>query len=427
MSNWEKYKLDSLINVQNGYAFKANDFETSGVPIIKIKNIQSPNISFEDAQYYAGQINHKLKQFFIFKKDILISMTGSHISQISSAVGKVGRYGFDSPALLNQRVGKLFSKDESKLNNDYLYYLIARPEVQFELATNAGGSANQANISPQQIKNLEFEIPDLKTQIRIASILSSLDDKIELNRCMNQTLEQMAQALFNHYFVDNIDKDNLPEGWSYKRVSNIFDITIGRTPPRVQREWFTKNLEDIKWVSIKDMGNCGVYIFDTSEYLTKEAVKKFNVPQIPDNTVILSFKLTVGRVSITTEEMLSNEAIAHFNPKKESYLTHYFTYLFLKTFDFNSLGNTSSIATAVNSQSIKNIDILVPSEKIVIKFSDSVEAIFLKIRETAKETKTLINLRDTLLPKLMSGEIDVSELNEEKLKEDYATENIVNA
>ena len=71
---------------------------------------------------------------------------------------------------------------------------------------------------PQQIKNLEFKIPDIKTQTRIASILSSLDDKIELNRRMNQTLEQMAQALFNHYFVDNIDPDNLPEGWRMGKI-----------------------------------------------------------------------------------------------------------------------------------------------------------------------------------------------------------------
>jgi type I restriction enzyme S subunit len=407
MSEWKEYKLKSFAEVQNGYAFKASDFAKHGVPIIKIKNIQPPNISFEDAQYFNGQIDNRLKQFFIFKKDILISMTGSHVSQISSAVGKVGRYGFDSPALLNQRVGKIYSNDETKLNNDYLYYLIARPEVQFELATNAGGSANQANISPQNIKNLEFKIPDIKTQTRIASILSSLDDKIELNRRMNQTLEQMAKALFNHYFVDNIDPDNLPEGWGYKKVSSFFDINIGRTPPRVQREWFTKNLDDVKWISIKDMGNCGVYIFDTSEYLTKEAVLRFNVPKIPNNTVILSFKLTVGRVSITTEEMLSNEAIAHFNQKDHNHLTPFYTYLFLKQFDYNSLGNTSSIATAVNSQTIKNIDILVPSEKIVAEFSDNVEAIFLKIRENTKETRTLVNLRDTLLPKLMSGEIDV--------------------
>lgn len=156
------------------------------------------------------------------------------------------------------------------------------------------------------------------------------------------------------------------------------------------------------------MGNSGTYIFDTSEYLTKEAVKKFNVPVIPDNTVVLSFKLTVGRVAITTEKMLSNEAIAHFIPKKSTYLTPEYIFLFLKNFEYDSLGNTSSIATAVNSQTIKGINILVPDIEITNNFSSSVVALFKRIKTNQEEIKTLSQIRDSLLPKLMSGEIEVS-------------------
>ncbi len=175
--------------MQNGFAFKSGDLKDSGVPVIKIKNIQPPNISLDEADCFPLEVTAKLNQFIVKKKDILISMTGSHVSQISSAVGKVGRYGFDKPALLNQRVGKLYSKDTEKLDDNFLYYFVSRREVQIELATNAGGSANQANISPQHIKDIEIDVPGIETQRRIAEILSALDDKIELNRRMNQTLE----------------------------------------------------------------------------------------------------------------------------------------------------------------------------------------------------------------------------------------------
>jgi type I restriction enzyme S subunit len=117
-----------------------------------------------------------------------------------------------------------------------------------------------------------------------------------------------------------------------------------------------------KWISIKDIGNCGVYIFDTSEYLTDESVKKFNIPVIPENTTILSFKMTVGKLTITTEEMLSNEAIAHLKIKDNSNLTSEFIYCYLQALDFNSLGSTSSIVTAINSTMIKEIEVVVPDE-----------------------------------------------------------------
>lgn len=279
------------------------------------------------------------------------------------------------------------------------------------LLSLASTGATRKAITKAMIEDFEIEIPDEEgtaIQTRIATILSSLDDKIELNRRTNQTLEQIAQILFKKYFVDDIDPENLPEGWRFEKVNNLFDVTIGRTPPRVQQEWFSTNPDEVKWISIKDMGTSGVYISETSENLTWEAVKKFNVPVIPNDTVILSFKLTVGRVSITTENMLSNEAIAHFIPKSSTYLTSEYIYLFLKNFDYDSLGNTSSIATAVNSQTIKGINILTPEEKKVQEFSSTVNSLFKKIKKNQEEIKSLSTLRDTLLPKLMSGEIEVN-------------------
>lgn len=193
-----------------------------------------------------------------------------------------------------------------------------------------------------------------------------------------------------------------------KILEDEFKITIGRTPPRKEKKWFSSE-NGVKWISIKDMGNCGTYIFKTSEYLTEEAVQKKNVPQVPANTVVLSFKLTVGRVALTTENMVTNEAIAHFLKKKNTLLSSEYLYSALKSFDYNSLGSTSSIATAVNSKTVKSMKILVPSKSILDNFQQEVFSFFELIKTNSKEIQTLTKIRDTLLPKLISGEVRVKD------------------
>jgi type I restriction enzyme, S subunit len=198
----------------------------------------------------------------------------------------------------------------------------------------------------------------------------------------------------------------IPEGWRVGKLGDVANITIGRTPPRQEKEWFTVDSNDIKWISIKDMGNAGVYIINTSEYLTKKAVDTFNIPIIKSNTVIVSFKLTVGRVAITTENMLSNEAIAHINLVDNINSVEYM-YLFLKQFNFSKLGSTSSIATAVNSKSLKQLILIIPHQNTIEKFTLQVNAIFKKILLNTNQIQTLTKTRDELLPKLMKGEIRV--------------------
>jgi type I restriction enzyme S subunit len=245
--------------------------------------------------------------------------------------------------------------------------------------------------------------PPLPEQAAIAEVLSSLDDKIDLLHRQNKTLEQLAETLFRQWFVEEAE-----ERWEVDTLGNLFDIKIGRTPPRKEQQWFSTNSTDVKWISIKDLGNSGIYIDTVSEYLTKEAIKKFSIPIIPSNTVLLSFKLTVGRVAITTEEMLSNEAIAHFKIRPNSTLYSEFLYLFLKAFNFNSLGSTSSIAEAINSQMIKEIEMQIPSEGKLESFKMEIEPLFQKIKSNPQQIRTLTQLLDTLLPKLMSGEVRVA-------------------
>ena len=262
------------------------------------------------------------------------------------------------------------------------------------------------------IKNLDFNsfiqeqdisIPDIKTQQKIVSILSSIDEKIETNKRINDNLEEQAKALFKSWFVDNNG-----EKWRKGIVSDFYDISIGKTPPRKESQWFTDSENGIVWASISDMGSCNVFLGNSSEYLTKEAVRKFKVCVVPENTILLSFKLTIGRVAIADKEMATNEAIAHFIAPNNAIE---YTYLALKNYEFSSLGSTSSIATAINSKIIKSMPWMMPDEDTLNLFHQIVLPIFERMRNNCQEIICLSSLRDTLLPKLMSGELSVEEVS----------------
>ena len=144
------------------------------------------------------------------------------------------------------------------------------------------------------------------------------------------------------------------------KLEDLVDLQIGRTPPRKEFEWFNTNGEGYKWVSIKDMGNSGRFISDTSEYLTEAAQKRFGIPIVEKGTLLLSFKLTVGRLCITTDKMLTNEAIAQLPIKDSNIVDRDFLYYYLKNYNFHQLGSTSSIATAINSTYLKKMEIDLP-------------------------------------------------------------------
>lgn len=192
-------------------------------------------------------------------------------------------------------------------------------------------------------------------------------------------------------------------------MDEYFDISIGKTPPRKEPQWFSTNPKDINWVSISDMGSCGLYISKSSEQITKEAVIRHNIKIVPDNTVLLSFKLTVGRVAITDGTMATNEAIAHFKTDKKE--INEYLYCYLKNFNYRTMGSTSSIATAINSKIIKSMPFIIPTDEELTEFHNTTSNMFLAVKSNQNEINKLISLRDTLLPKLMSGEIDVSNLD----------------
>lgn len=350
------------------------------------------------------------EKFKLKKGDILIARTGNSIG-VHFLVQKDMKSVFNN-GLIRLRVNE-------RIKYEFLYNIITSNKFYRHIQSIAYGTSTQPNMQINSLLSFKFVLPKLDEQKEIANILSSFDKKIELLKEQNQTLETMAQTIFKEWFVDfnypnatgeMIDSEmgDIPKGWSVGRLGNEFDITIGRTPPRQESHWFSGTPQGMKWASIKDMGNAGVYIFKTSEYIVDEAVEKFNIPIIPKNTTILSFKMTVGKVSITTEDMLSNEAIAHMKIKKDSFLTSEYIYLFLLNLNFNSLGSTSSIVMAINTAIIKQIKFFISDEITMKDFNQLVAPIFKKIKNNSEQLQSIEGTRDSLLPRLMSGKMRVN-------------------
>lgn len=293
----------------------------------------------------------------------------------------------------------LSAKPKNNYNAKFLYYFLKN----LQLNNQAQGSSHPL-VTQTLLNSIEVVLTDdIQEQTAIASILSSLDDKIDLLHRQNKTLEQLAETLFRQWFVEKAE-----ESWEVQPLGKVFDIGIGRTPPRKEQHWFTLNPNDVKWVSIKDMGTSGIYIDTVSEYLTREAIEQYSVPIIPENSVMLSFKMTIGRLAISTERMVSNEAIAHFKQKEGSFLFPEFLYLFLKTYSWVELGSTSSIVESINSQMIKEIEMIIPDNEKLVAFKEIVKPSFDKIKSNQTQIRTLTNTLDNLLPKLMSGEVRVN-------------------
>lgn len=300
-------------------------------------------------------------------------------------------------------------KAKQGTDNKFLFYLLCNQNINHY---HIGGA--QPLMTQDIISRIEVSIPKSEEhQHQIAIILSALDSKIENNNKINANLEAQAEALFKSWFVDftpfkdqpfvDSELGPIPQGWKVGKADDFYKINIGKTPPRKEKEWFSKNESDNKWISISDMGNCGLFISNSAEKLTNAAIKKFNISLVPVNTILLSFKLTIGRVAISDCDLTTNEAIARFILPDECYLE--LSFLMLKLYNYSTLGSTSSIATAVNSKIIKSMKMVMPSLKVLEDFHTITNPLFEKIRFTQKENQRLAALRDTLLPKLMSGEI----------------------
>ena len=405
--NWElldmKYKTVKLgdylyIKGRIGWkGLKKREYLNGGdYRIINAESLTRDGIDWSKAGYITKERYDESPEIMLKKDDILISKDGT--------IGKIGYVeNVEKPTSVASGIFVLRNLNNTIINTRFIYHYLESSYFRNFILSRTEGSVIP-HLYQKDFVTLDFPLPEIETQNKIVDILDAISHKISINKQINNNLLEQVLTLYRNKFVDTANDER-----RICRADEYFDISIGKTPPRKEPQWFSTNPQDITWVSISDMGNCGLYISSSSEQLTKEALDRHNVKVVPDNTVLLSFKLTVGRIAITNGEMTTNEAIAHFKTDKKE--INEYLYCYLKCFNYQTMGSTSSIATAVNSKIIKGMPFVVPIDDELKEFHDFAAPMFAKIKANQIETGNLIALRDALLPKLMSGELDVSNID----------------
>jgi type I restriction enzyme, S subunit len=403
--SWESAEIGSLCEVGRGSSPRPINnqayFEGGDIPWIKIADATSSGKEIFETKEHVNAYGASFSRLLPIGS-LILATSGVSLGQVKF-LGVEGCI----------HDGWLYVKNYNGIAKEFLYYKLIELEKHFH--SESYGAAIQ-NINTDILRRTKISLPPLETQKRIASILSAYDDLIENNLKRIKLLEETAQNIYKEWFVnfrfpnyENTEFDEesgLPVGWEIKKADNVYDINIGKTPPRGETQWFSLT-DGIKWVSIADMNKSTVFVINTNEKITKDGVDKFNMRKASIGSVLLSFKLTVGSVAITNEEVVSNEAIAHFNLKEDSILTTEYTYQFLKNFHYPSLGSTSSIGTSINSKIVKNMDIVIPNENLIKEFSKGVKNIFVQIDNLINQNQKLKEGRDILLPRLMNRTIEV--------------------
>jgi putative type-1 restriction enzyme hindVIIP specificity protein len=290
----------------------------------------------------------------------------------------------------------VFRKLNDEIYEKYLYYILADDRF-FAFSTASASGSKMPRGDKVQIMNYPVKLPPLESQKKIADILSSLDEKIELNRRMNETLEQLGQALFRYYFVDN------PEAKNWKRgvISDLGEVVTGKTPSKKNQKFFG---DEVAFLKVPDMHKTSIVI-KTSDNLSLMGAESQKSKYISRWSTCVSCIATVGVVSLAGKNMQTNQQINSIIPRESCF--KFFNYFLMrhKSDYIKTLASSGSATPNLNMGHFSNITVVIPDRELLKEFDARVNHLFLQMENNLQENETLMNIRDSLLLKLISGEI----------------------
>ena len=378
-SEWTKMKLSDIADFNPRETIKKGE-------IAKKISMDVLRPFYRDVPYYTEECfsgGTKFRNGDTIMARITPCLENGKTAQVS--ILNDGEVGFGSTEYI------VFRAKEGIADKNYLYYLVCSPEVREPSIKSMVGSSGRQRVQTDVVKNLEIDVPPLVEQERIGSFLRLIDDKIALNDKINNNLEQQAQAIFKSWFIDFEPFSNRkPSDWSVSTLGNVSLMGAGGDKPQ--------NVSQIK----TDLYEYPIY----SNGLSNEGLYGFtDKPKISEESVTVSARGTIGFVCLRHIPYVPIVRLVTLIPKTEIVSAKYL-YLWLKQLHITGTGTTQQQLTVPDFQ---KTEILVPSQKIVTLFTATVEPIFEKIWANQNENEKLSSLRDTLLPKLMSGELDVSD------------------
>ncbi len=410
MSEWKKVKLgESCTKIGSGATPKGGStvYTSNGTSFIRSQNVYNLRFDYNGLTHINDEAAEKLKGVSVIENDILLNITGDSVARTCIVPNTI------LPARVNQHVAIIRAKSEL-LNQKYLNYYLASPAMQaYMLSLAVGKGASRNAITKLMIENFEVPCPPIEVQCRIVKILSRYDALIENYQKQIKLLEESAQRLYKEWFVDlrfpgheNTKIENgVPEGWEKKQIKDICSlITSGGTPSRNNKSFWDNG--NIKWVKTKELND--TWILDTEEHITETGLNSSSAKIFPPNTILMAIYAspTLGRLGILVHEACCNQAALGFIPNE--FVS--WQWLFYKLYELRDKFN--SIARGAGQQNIsaivvKDTEIVVPEKNIIAKYTYYVTEIFNRQRTIICEIKLLTEARDRLLPKLMSGEIEI--------------------
>lgn len=380
----EKVFLSEVCDLVPGYAFRGKDFGDFKDKVIKITHITPPTVDMDnlvgiDIDKYDIS---KLKKFIAQKGDYVLAMTGA-------TIGKIGRVERGC-AYVNQRV--LLFKNKKCVDKNYLYYVLKQKEFEQYVFNHIDSNSAQPNISASTIGNFSFDLPDLVFQKKIGDGLRLLDEKIAINREINENLERQAMAMFSSLY----ERSNTEVGYT-----DMIQILGGGTPKTGENTYWNGS---IAFFTPKDVGT--PYTLITEKTITEEGLSHCNSRLYPVNTVFVTARGTVGKVGMSGVPMAMNQSCYALVGKETHQLLVYF--YTLKAVDRLKHKASGAVFDAITTRDFESEQIMKLSDDDATAFLRVAEPMFQEVLNNNIENLRLSTLRDSLLPKLMSGEIDVS-------------------
>ena len=390
----KKAQLKEIADIQTGpfgSQLHKEDYVEEGTPIVTVEHLGNKAFSEQNLPKVSSKDRERLKKYVLQKGDIVFSRVGS-VDRCSYVDQEHSGWMFSGRCL---RV-----RPFDEIDSEYLYYYFGLEETK-QFVRNIAVGATMQSINTKLMGEVIVALPNLEKQKEIAEFLSAIDNKIKVNRKINDNLELQAQAYFQKLFVDNANPK-----WKSGTISDLGLVVGGSTPSKAKAEYYTNS--GIAWITPKDLSvNKSKFITHGGNDITELGLKNSSASIMPKGTVLFSSRAPIGYIAIAAGEVTTNQGFKSIVPKTE--IGTAFVYFFLK-YNLSVIEGMASGSTfkEVSGNTMRNIPATIPDEETLAQFNSFCTPIFAQQRILEDQNHALATLRDSLLPKLMSGEIDVS-------------------
>jgi len=413
MEEWKEYKIGDVCRIKHGFAFKGIYFvddQQKYVCVTPGNFALKGGFKNDKPKYYNGPIP---EDYVLQKDDLVVTMTD--LSKNGDTLGYSALIPYDEhyTFLHNQRIG-LIEDISNEIDKHFLYWVMRTYDYQRYIVGHCSGSTVK-HTSPSGIGSYIFRCPDMETQREISSILDNLDEKIEVNRKINENLEQQAQALFKSWFVDfepfcdqpfvESEMGMIPKGWRVGTFLENIHVMPGGTPSTSVEEYWKDGR--IPFFSPKDVN--GIYCFETEKSITEAGLNNCSSRLYPKDTLFITARGTVGKLALAGVPMAMNQSNYALVAKEG--VGKFYLYLLAQTLVSILLKKANGAVFSAITTKDFNEPNLMPTNNVMECFEELVKPIFDKIFQTCEESRRLAEIRDILLPKLMSGELKVTNMD----------------